>query len=64
LELIFVDEAKFNEGMMADTFKRAARAGTKVFLFERDPVARPGFFAVREDVAELVRDRFARAAGR
>jgi hypothetical protein len=60
LELIYIDKAVFNEGMMADTFKLAANAGTRVFIFERDPIARPTSFAVREDtkdVAELVRER-------
>jgi hypothetical protein len=58
LELIYIDKAVLNEGMMADTFKLAAKAGTRVFMFKPDPVSRPGFFAVREDtkdVAELVR---------
>ncbi|MEX2141376.1 MAG: M56 family metallopeptidase [Pirellulales bacterium] len=63
LELIYIDKAEFNEGMMADAFKLAAKTGTKVFMFKRDPVARPESFAIREDtkdVAELVRERLER----
>jgi hypothetical protein len=60
LELIYVDEAAFNQGAVGDTFKLAAKAGTNVFIFKPDPVARSQFIAVREDttdVAALVRKR-------
>jgi hypothetical protein len=60
LELIYIDEAVFNQGAVGDTFKLAAKAGTKVFILKPDPVARSQFIAVREDttdVAALVRER-------
>ena len=54
LELVYIDDAVFNQGTVGDTFKLAAKAGTNVFMFKPDPVARPSFLRVGEDTADVV----------
>jgi hypothetical protein len=55
LELIYVDEAVFNQGTVGDTFKLAAKAGTNVFIFKPDPAAQPRFIRIDEDTADVAR---------
>jgi hypothetical protein len=53
LELIYIDDAVFNQGTVGDTFKLVAKAGTNVFIFKPDPVAQPSFIRVGEDTADV-----------